>query len=269
MPRSMSPDPTATSSASFGAVIERFWTPREGGVARGWAEGARAVPETPKSMFIVGRAAFCVRFGERLDPEGDLIALMRRRLCETGKTLVTGADRGQINKSDEVEEVMEARLREARERAQSENLGWRSEYDPTGKLKEGDRDPISGRLILDPLKVPTSDQGAPASFAEYMERRAKQQGGQVLDAAGNDVTDIRPTAPTHQGSWGPTSKGGKDSTDDFLGLGAKDIGAPALTPEQEEWNKKRAEEEAAREAEAEARMQKWMAEAAAKKAQGQ
>ena len=28
-------------------------------------------------------------------------------------------------------------------------------------LKEGDRDPTTGRLILDPLKIPTSDQGAP------------------------------------------------------------------------------------------------------------
>jgi len=181
----------------------------------------------------------------------------------------TGADRGQINKADDVEGEMESRLAEARERAQSENLGWRSEYDPTGKLKEGDRDPISGRLILDPLKVPTSEQGAPASFAEYMERRAKQQGGKVVDAAGNDVTDVRPTAPVHQGSWGPTSKGKKDA-DDWLNLGPKTVtSGPELTAEQEEWNKKRVADEAEREAEAEARMQKWMAEAAAKKAQGQ
>ena len=36
----------------------------------------------------------------------------------------------------------------------------------------------------------------------------------MLDAAGNDVTDIRPTAPVHQGSWGPVEgKKGKDEFD--------------------------------------------------------
>ncbi len=38
---------------------------------------------------------------------------------------------------------------------------------------------------------------------------------------------------------------------------------------QEEWRKKKEEEKAAKEAEIEARMQKWMADAAAKKAAGQ
>lgn len=58
---------------------------------------------------------------------------------------------------------MEQRLAEARQKAAMAKSGWRSEYDPTGKLKEGDRDPHSGRLIIDPLKIPTSEQGAPAT----------------------------------------------------------------------------------------------------------
>lgn len=34
---------------------------------------------------------------------------------------------------------------------------------------------------------------APASFEEYMKSRAAAAGGKVYDAAGNDVTDIKPT----------------------------------------------------------------------------
>jgi len=180
----------------------------------------------------------------------------------------TGAEVGQINKSADIEKEYEQRLADAREKVKEAGTGWKSEYDPTGKLKEGDRDPMSGRLILDPLKVPTSEQGAPASFAEYMERRAKKEGGHVLDIAGNDVTDIRPTAPVHQGSWGPVEgKKGKDEFDQLFGAKKVDTSG-TLTDEQIEWNKKREEERLQQEAETEARMQKWVAEAAAKKAAG-
>jgi hypothetical protein len=65
----------------------------------------------------------------------------------------TGAEIGQINKSADIEKQYEQRLADAREKVKEAGTGWKSEYDPTGKLKEGDRDPMSGRLILDPLKV--------------------------------------------------------------------------------------------------------------------
>ena len=48
-------------------------------------------------------------------------------------------------------------------------------------LKEGDRDPVSGRLILDPLKIPTKDQGAPGTWEEYLKMRAAKEGGQAKD----------------------------------------------------------------------------------------
>jgi hypothetical protein len=59
-------------------------------------------------------------------------------------------------------------------------------------MPEGSRDPRSGRLVIDPLKIPTEDQGAPASFAEYMARRAKQSGGAVKDLAGRRPLDPHP-----------------------------------------------------------------------------
>jgi hypothetical protein len=175
-----------------------------------------------------------------------------------------GSDRGQYNKSDDIEAQMLQRTAEARAKAQAAGTGWKSEY---GDMPEGSRDPRSGRLVIDPLKIPTEDQGAPASFAEYMARRAKQSGGAVKDLAGNDITDVRPTAPVHQGSWGPPAKGSsKDNLDDIFGK--KPVSEPVnvLTPEQIEWNRKRDEERAQQEAETEARMAQWMAEAAAKKA---
>eukprot|EP00281_Chroomonas_sp_CCMP1168_P032245 CAMPEP_0206253694 /NCGR_PEP_ID=MMETSP0047_2-20121206/23291_1 /ASSEMBLY_ACC=CAM_ASM_000192 /TAXON_ID=195065 /ORGANISM="Chroomonas mesostigmatica_cf, Strain CCMP1168" /LENGTH=231 /DNA_ID=CAMNT_0053679925 /DNA_START=9 /DNA_END=704 /DNA_ORIENTATION=- len=177
-----------------------------------------------------------------------------------------GADRGQVNKAEQIKAEMEARLMRAKEEASKQNSGWKSEYDPTGTLKEGDRDPITGRLILDPLKIPTSEQGAPASFAEYMERRAKQMGGKVVDAMGNDLTDIRPSAPVHEGSWGAPQAA--SANDDWLGSSSKNTKID-IDPEMEEWNRKRAEERAREAAEAEARMAKWMADAAAKNQQGQ
>ena len=48
-------------------------------------------------------------------------------------------------------------------------------------LKEGDRDPVTGRLILDPLKIPTKDQGAPGTWEEYLKMRQAKEGGTARD----------------------------------------------------------------------------------------
>ena len=71
-------------------------------------------------------------------------------------------------------------------------IAARSGLDTSGRLKEGDRDPVSlvllrsphadilqrsGRVIVDPLKIPTSDMGAPGSWEEYMAMRKKKEGG--------------------------------------------------------------------------------------------
>jgi len=48
-------------------------------------------------------------------------------------------------------------------------------------LKEGDRDPVTGRLILDPLKIPTKDQGAPGTWEEYLKMRKEKEGGTARD----------------------------------------------------------------------------------------
>ena len=40
---------------------------------------------------------------------------------------------------------------------------------------------MSGRLILDPLKIPTKDQGAPGTWEEYLKMRAAKEGGQAKD----------------------------------------------------------------------------------------
>ena len=37
------------------------------------------------------------------------------------------------------------------------NVGWSSGL--SGDVKEGERDPRSGRLVIDPLKIPTAEQG--------------------------------------------------------------------------------------------------------------
>ena len=48
-------------------------------------------------------------------------------------------------------------------------------------LKEGDRDPVSGRLILDPLKIPTKEHGAPGTWEEYLAMRKAKEGGVAKD----------------------------------------------------------------------------------------
>jgi hypothetical protein len=71
----------------------------------------------------------------------------------------------QINKSDQIGSTVEQRLAEAKRLASEKGVGSKSGLDPTGRLKEGDRDPVTGRLILDPLKIPTAEQGAPGSVS--------------------------------------------------------------------------------------------------------
>jgi hypothetical protein len=51
----------------------------------------------------------------------------------------------------------------------------------TGDLQEGDRDPVTGRLILDPLKIPTAEQGAPGTWEEYLAMRKAKEGGVAKD----------------------------------------------------------------------------------------
>ena len=81
-----------------------------------------------------------------------------------------------------------------------------------GNLKEGDRDPISGRLILDPLKIPTAEQGAPGTWAEYLAMRKVKEGGSARDFA-VPVPSMtiafsapHPTAPTALSVPHPTLK---------------------------------------------------------------
>jgi hypothetical protein len=98
---------------------------------------------------------------------------------------------------------VDARVEEARRKAEEANIGARSGLAGNRDLKEGDRDPVcpppsprrpaapaapaapptacdarrravsaraqvTGRLILDPLKIPTADQGAPDSWEAYL-----------------------------------------------------------------------------------------------------
>jgi len=181
-----------------------------------------------------------------------------------------GTDLDQENKSDDIEADMLKRTAEARKRDTEAGSSSRSEYGHG--LAEGSRDPRSGRLVIDPLKIPTTDQGAPASFAEYMDRRASKNAStgkhgagksMVTDIGGNDVTGVRPSAPVHQGSWGAP----KAVETDVFGQPMKKVEANALTEEQKEWNAKKAQEKSDQAKETEARMAKWMADAAAKKAE--
>eukprot|EP00281_Chroomonas_sp_CCMP1168_P032501 CAMPEP_0206243574 /NCGR_PEP_ID=MMETSP0047_2-20121206/17678_1 /ASSEMBLY_ACC=CAM_ASM_000192 /TAXON_ID=195065 /ORGANISM="Chroomonas mesostigmatica_cf, Strain CCMP1168" /LENGTH=240 /DNA_ID=CAMNT_0053668699 /DNA_START=12 /DNA_END=734 /DNA_ORIENTATION=+ len=178
-----------------------------------------------------------------------------------------GSDRGQINQSDKVYESVESRLAEAKRIAAERGIGSKSGLDPEGKYKEGDRDPVTGRLILDPLKIPTSEQGAPGSWEEYMKMR-KAKEGTVKDAFGNNIEGVKPSAPIQAGTWGPPKDVKDTNVDDLFTPRAGDVKITEIDKEQEEWKRKKDQERAAEDAEVEARMQKWLADAAAKKAQG-
>ena len=42
----------------------------------------------------------------------------------------------------------------------------------------------------------------PTSFADYLAARAAASGGTVTDAAGNDITNAKPTYKVQEGAWG-------------------------------------------------------------------
>mmetsp|Transcript_36294 Transcript_36294/g.86017 ORF Transcript_36294/g.86017 Transcript_36294/m.86017 type:complete len:239 (+) Transcript_36294:30-746(+) len=176
-----------------------------------------------------------------------------------------GADRGQVNKAEDVWNSVQQRTQKARETAKT---GWASEYDKTGKLKEGDRDPITGRLILDPLKIPTADQGAPGSFEEYMKRRAQQSGGAVKDAFGNDISEerMKTATPVLPGTWGAPKGVDKVNIDDLYddksvsGFKQVDV-SDVVDAEQEAWRAQREAERAEQEAAIEAKMAMWLKQA--------
>eukprot|EP00283_Hemiselmis_rufescens_P026558 CAMPEP_0173468710 /NCGR_PEP_ID=MMETSP1357-20121228/76989_1 /TAXON_ID=77926 /ORGANISM="Hemiselmis rufescens, Strain PCC563" /LENGTH=238 /DNA_ID=CAMNT_0014436935 /DNA_START=38 /DNA_END=754 /DNA_ORIENTATION=+ len=180
-----------------------------------------------------------------------------------------GADRGQINRSDQVGSTVESRLQAARERAAEEGMGSKSGLSLDPNLKEGDRDPNTGRLILDPLKIPDESQGAPGSWEAYLAMRKQKEGGNPVDAFGNPIGDVKPSYTVQAGTWGPP-KEGKENIDDILGLNkAGDVKIEDVGKEQEEWRQKKEQEASQQNDEVEARMAKWMADAAAKKAAGQ
>ena len=92
-----------------------------------------------------------------------------------------GAERGQVNRADEIGARSAERLANAKKAAQDNNFGSVSGLANGRDLKEGDRDPVTGRLILDPLKIPTADQGAPGTWEEYLAMRKKKEGGSAKD----------------------------------------------------------------------------------------
>jgi len=183
-----------------------------------------------------------------------------------------GADRGQINKAEQVWDSVKQRTERAREEAQQKNTGWASEYDKSGRLQEGDRDPVSGRLILDPLKIPTADQGAPGSFEEYMKRRAQQAGGVVTDAMGNQIEEnrMKTSTPVQPGTWGAPKGVDKVNVDDIFDdrsvSGFKEVDvSDVVDAEQEAWRQQKERERAEQEAAIEAKMQMWLQQAEQRK----
>lgn len=180
-----------------------------------------------------------------------------------------GAERGQINRADEIGARSQSRLEEAKKRSEEKGYGAVSGLANGRDVKEGDRDPVTGRLILDPLKIPTADQGAPGTWEEYLAMRKKKEGGQAKDAMGNVIDDVKPTYAVQAGTWGPPKEAQKENLDDIFGK--KPVNEPVIEvdPEWEAQKAARAAEDAERQTEIEAKMAKWLADAAAKKAQGQ
>jgi len=136
-------------------------------------------------------------------------------------------------------------------------------------VKEGDRDPVTGRLILDPLKIPTAEQGAPGTWEEYLKMRQQKEGGQAKDVMGNVIDDVKPSYAVQDGTWGPPKEVEKENLDDVFGK--KPVSEPVfeVDPEIAAQQAARKQQEAAQQEEVEAKMARWLAEAAAKKAQGQ
>lgn len=180
-----------------------------------------------------------------------------------------GGDRGQINKSDEIAARTAQRLEEAKLKAKELGIGSKSGL---ADVQEGERDPRTGRVVLDPLKIPTAAQGAPGSWAEYMAMR-KAKEGVVKDMAGNVIEDAKPTYTVQAGTWGPPKDvektivgGGKVIEDKSVtGFGRVDV-SDVSDDAAADWRRKKDEEKAAQQAAVEAKMQMWLKAAAEKKA---
>jgi hypothetical protein len=99
-----------------------------------------------------------------------------------------GAERGQVNRSDQVGARSAERLANAKKMAEENNYGSVSGLANGRDVKEGDRDPVTGRLILDPLKIPTAEQGAPGTWEEYLKMRKAKEGGQAKDVMVRSVS---------------------------------------------------------------------------------
>jgi len=180
-----------------------------------------------------------------------------------------GAERGQVNRSDQVGARSAERLANAKKMAEENNYGSVSGLANGRDVKEGDRDPITGRLILDPLKIPTAEQGAPGTWEEYLKMRKAKEGGQAKDVMGNVIDDVKPTYAVQDGTWGPPKEAQKENLDDIFGK--KPVSEPVfeVDPEIAAQQAARKAEDAAKQEEIEAKMARWLAEAEAKKAQGQ
>jgi len=59
-----------------------------------------------------------------------------------------GSDRGQMNKADEIWDRVNNRIVSAASEAEAKGVGQKSGLDPTGKLREGDRDPVTPLPLL-------------------------------------------------------------------------------------------------------------------------
>jgi len=99
--------------------------------------------------------------------------------------------------------------------------------------------------------------------------RAEKEGGAPKDVFGNDISGAKPSYTVQAGTWGPP-KETKENLDDILGLGrAGDVSIKEVDAEQAAWKEQKDREREQEAADVEAKMAKWMADAAAKKAAGQ
>mmetsp|Transcript_26511 Transcript_26511/g.41532 ORF Transcript_26511/g.41532 Transcript_26511/m.41532 type:complete len:242 (-) Transcript_26511:213-938(-) len=180
-----------------------------------------------------------------------------------------GSDRGQMNKADEIWDRVNNRIVSAASEAEAKGVGQKSGLDPTGKLREGDRDPHTGRVIVDPLKIPTAEQGAPGSWAEYMAMRQQKEGGQAKDAMGNVIDNAGPSYAVQPGTWGapkdadPMAVASADRS--VTGFQQADV-SDVVDDEAAAWRAQKDAERAQQEAETEAKMQEWLRLAAEKRA---
>jgi len=90
-------------------------------------------------------------------------------------------------------------------------------------------------------------------------------------AAGNDLTEVRPTEAVQPGTWGapkdsdPIAAASADRS--VSGFGKVDT-SDVVDDDMAEWRRQREEERKQQDAEVEAKMQMWLQQAAEKKSQG-